>query len=274
MIKRLNAIAPYAGAKRQLAAKIVETLGEHQCYFEPFCGSASILLSKPKCRMEVVNDLNQQLIALARTIQDDELAPRLMEKLVRTLFCEEIYQHSCQILEGEANLDQLDLAYHYFVVSWMGRNGFTGTDCELTTGFCKRYTSGGGDPATRFRNVTSNIPKWWERLRNVTILSECGIKLIGRAEDKQGSVMYVDPPYFEKTFRYKHDFKEEDHVGLATALRRFRKTRVVLSYYLHPLLKELYLDHGWAIIHQDVQKNLSATRGPVKAPEVLLVNRV
>jgi site-specific DNA-adenine methylase len=91
--------------------------------------------------------------------------------------------------------------------------------------------------------------------------------LIGRAEDKQGSVIYVDPPYFE-------NFKEEDHVDLARALRRFRKTRVVLSYYLHPLLKDLYLDHGWAIIHQDVQKNLSATKGAVTAPEVLLVNGV
>jgi hypothetical protein len=45
------------------------------------------------------------------------------------------------------------------------------------------------DPATRFRNAASNLPWWWERMRNWTILSEDAIGLCGRIEDKEGIVI-------------------------------------------------------------------------------------
>lgn len=274
-----NAILPYFGSKRQMAYTIVETLGEHKSYLEPMCGSLAVLLSKPKCRREVVNDLHGWVINLARVVQDDELSAALFERLSRTAFCESLYRDSQAWLgykptgpEGRSPTERLSEAYHYFVVSWMGRNGLVGSEKELGTGFSHRNGNSGGDPATRFRNAASNIPAWWERLRGVTILNRDAFRVLDEAADEDGLCLYMDPPYITKGAKYLHDFYSEDHTRMADSLTRFQKARVVLSYYDHPLLETLY--PGWRKIDVSVNRNMGHTSGKVeKAPEVLLVNR-
>jgi DNA adenine methylase len=277
--KPLLALAPYFGAKRMQAPGIIEQLGDHQAYWEPFCGSLAVLLAKEPCRMEVVNDLNRGLVNLARVVQDDCLSYDLFSHLNRTVFCEELYKRSSTWLTEYSQKQPvafetgfrpwLDWAYHYFVVSWMGRNGLAGTEKEYDTGFCVRYTSNGGDPAVRFRNVVESIPTWWQRLRGVTILNEDAFDVIERIEDKQGTVQFVDPPYFDKKGKYLHDFQPGDHARLSAALRRFEKTRVVVSYYEHPLVNELYLDHGFQKVVKSTTKQMG--NGKNAAPEILLV---
>lgn len=271
MTRTLNALVPGYGCKRQMAALIVAALGEHQAYFEPFCNSMAVLLSKEPCRMEVVNDLHGGITNLARIIAHDELSSWLYLKLQKTLFCEGLYNASVSRLKNHTTgSDVVTRAYDYFVASWMGRNGFAGTRRELDMGFCKRFTSNGGDPATRFRNVVERIPDWWKRLRNVTILCMDGFELIERMEDKEGTACYADPPYFDKEGEYVHDFSEEHHTRLASLLTRFTKTRIVMSYYEHPRLAELY--PTWHRASVDVGKNLADPTGAKRAPEVLMSN--
>lgn len=283
MARLVNALVPYYGAKRQMAARIVGALGPHQSYLSPFCGSLAVELAKPPCRMEVVNDLHGALVNLVRVVRDDDEGVLLFDRLNRTAFCEELYADSVEYLDArEADAARRVVlvsqppdgawAYHYFVASWMGRNGLAGTARETSTGFCKRFTSGGGDPATRFRNAAACVPAWWERFRNLTVLSEDGIGLCRRFEDAAGAVVYADPPYVSKQAQYKHDFTLDQHAELAEALLRFEKTRVVLSYYDDPLVDELYVRRGWNKVLVDVNKNLSVAAGTEKAPEVLLSN--
>lgn len=87
--------------------------------------------------------------------------------------------------------------------------------------------------------------------------------------------VHVDPPYIVKGAKYVHDFVPEDHSRLADLLSRFKKTRVVVSYYEHPDLERLY--PGWTKRYLDVTKSLvnqgrRGKGGAVKAPEVLLMN--
>ena len=188
-----------------MAGRIVEHLGPHSAYLEPFCGSCAVALAKPPCRMEVLNDLSGNLVNLIRVIQRDELAPDLFDKLNRTAFCEDLYRDSLAWLarypienaypeDTPFELTDPVRAHHYFVASWMGRNGLVGTTLELKSGFCVRYTSGGGDPAKRFREAVAAIPWWWERLRNCTVLRRDGIELCERFEDRAGSVIYCLHP--------------------------------------------------------------------------------
>jgi DNA adenine methylase len=92
--------------------------------------------------------------------------------------------------------------------------------------------------------------------------------------DEKGVAIYIDPPYLVKGAKYIHDFKPEDHQRLASALQRFKKARVVVSYYDDLRLDNMY--PGWSQHKINVSKAMSnaGSRGKknIRAIEVLLTN--
>lgn len=274
---KIKAIAPYFGSKRTLAKDIVSQLGPHQVYWEPFCGSMAVLLAKPRCRMETVNDLNNDIVNLAQVLRHDVDGPKLYRRLRRFLAAEtELLTARTRLHEKPIGcIPDLERAEAYFVNSWLSMNGTAGTAAGLNgrRGISRRFSSAGGAPAVRFTAAIASIPQWRDRLRHVFVLNSDGIELCERIEDKNGVVIYADPPYIEKGDEYLHDFKPEDHARLAEVLSRFRKTRVVVSYYDHPKVMELY--HGWTVVRMTMAKllgNQGGSKGAVEAPEVLLIN--
>ena len=275
----IKSLAPWFGGKRNLAPVIVAELGDHRAYWEPFCGSMAVLLSKAPCKMETVNDLHKDLINLARVIRDPGQGSRLYRMMRRTLMHEDIFADSDALMrhwEGVplGKLDAVTRAYHYLVASWLGRNGTSGLSPKNKGSYCARFTSNGGHPAKRWRSVTDSIPAWRRRMRCVTILNRDAFELLERIEDKAGTVVYLDPPYFQKIAKYQHDFEACDHDRLAGLVKRFTKTRVVVSYYAHPEVDRLYPD--WTQRRIEVVKVLSQGNnrgeGKTKAMEVLLIN--
>lgn len=270
---RISAMLPYFGGKRNMADEIVREIGPHSCYWEPFCGSLAVLFSKDKVSSETINDLHHDVVNLA-FILSSKWAPDLFERLQRTSFCEPLFRE-CRAKLSECRCDNdTDRAYCFFVESWMGRNGVAGTRAA-NTAFCVRYTSNGGDPAIRFASAVDSIPAWHDRLRRVAILERDAFELLDRIEDKAGTVIYADPPYLVKGAQYLHDFADADHQRLADLLRRFEKTRVVVSYYDHPELARLY--PGWTnrrieVTKAMVNQGMRDKAGAAKATEVLLIN--
>ena len=94
----IGAIVPWFGSKRRLAATVVTELGAHRLYLEPFCGSLAILGTKPACSMELVNDLNGDLINLARVMQHRSLGPQLYRRLRRTIMSDQVFEESAGII--------------------------------------------------------------------------------------------------------------------------------------------------------------------------------
>lgn len=276
---KITALAPWFGSKRNLAPEIVSELGPHTAYWEPFCGSMAVLLAKEPVSSETVNDLHGELINLARVVADEVAHVKLFDRLRRTLAAEPLHREAAERWKARGKIaagDALDVdrAYDYFLAAWLGRNGCAGTE-SYNQGFCRRFTKNGGHAATRWMSAVDSIPDWFHRLRPVTILAEDGLSLIERVEDAIGVVIYCDPPYLVKGAKYVHDFSEHDHFTLAAALRRFRRTRVVVSYYDHPRLPSLYPD--WTIRRLQATKSLvnqwmRDAGGRVDAPEVLLIN--
>lgn len=283
---KVTAIAPWFGSKRTLAPRIVEELGEHRAYWEPFCGSMAVLLGKPESSFETVNDLHGDLVNLARVIKHSELGPKLYRQMRRWMMSEALFNDAAEQYRARQNVPapeepDLERAANYFICAWFGRNGVAGTQ-SYNQGFCRRFTKNGGHAATRWRSACNSIPAWRRRMRNVTILSADGIGLIERIEDAAGVVIYADPPYLVKGAKYVHDFADgfmsaaNDHERLATALGRFKKTRVVVSYYEHPALASLY--RGWTKREVYTTKAMVSSgqrdvRGQAAvAPEVLLIN--
>lgn len=292
----IKTIAPWFGGKRTLAPRIVELLGEHRAYLEPFVGGVSVLMQKPRSRKETINDLHGELTHLAVVLA----SPRwreLYSMAGRTLYCEWLYDIAKRELASFADRpvaddpdrvdgDDLKRAWAYLIVSWMGRNGQAGT--PTGSKFTTRYTGNGGDSATRWANVTASMPAWHERLIGVDILQRDGVELIQKFEDAAGVAIYCDPPYLDEGDAYEHTFAgdgsgggmfgddDDDHGRLAAALNAKKHSRVVVSYYDHPRLATLYPADRWDKHVIPVTKALAAQnrRGAnrVKADEVLLVN--
>ena len=275
----IKALAPWFGGKGNLAALIVRELGRHRSYWEPFCGSMAVLLAKPAAYMETVNDLHRDLINLARVIRDPIASPALYRRLRRIFHSEMDYRQAIAAQTAPAlaeDTPDLDRAQTYFITSWMGRKGLSGTPMKNTGSFGVRYTALGGTGGVRWLSAVRSIPAWRRRLARVTILSRDGLELLGRIEDADGTAIYCDPPYLVKGTSYLHDFDADHHAALAAAVARFRRARVVVSYYDHPALADLYPPARWSRVTVTVNKAmaLGGRRGvnQTTADEVLLLN--
>ena len=280
---KIKAILPYFGGKRNLASRIVEVIGAHKVYWEPFCGSMAVLMAKPPVEMETVNDLFGDITNLARVIQDREICFDFYELLSRTLYCEQLWREAKeewmrrgQWRDGTADMQR---AYYFFVVSWMGINGVSGTE-RCNYHFAMRWCRGGGQGARRWESVVQSIPAWHRRLANVVIINRDGFEILENIKDDSDTAVYIDPPYFDKSDKYLHDFTEDEHRKLARLLLRFEKSKVVISYYDDERLNDLYEPTDWQKIRLDKSyaSLRNATRGPKKRPrkeqiEILLVNK-
>jgi len=260
-----------------MAPDIVKELGKHTQYFEPFCGSMAVLFAKEPSQQETVNDLHGDLINLARVVADPQEAPALYERLQSTLFSEDLLEQAREHLVDQ-HCHPSSRAYWYFLTSWMGRNGTSGT-ARLNYQIAVRWTKGGGSPTVRWRNAVESLPAWHRRLQNVVILKRDAFKILGRFEDVAGTAIYVDPPYPAETrsvAKYLHEFEhgKDDHGRLAEILREYRHARVVVSSYDCSRIRELY--DGWTFVDHKRQKNLHAPNGRgarrKDAPEVLIIN--
>lgn len=277
---KIKALLPYFGGKRNLASVIVETLGPHCVYWEPFCGSMAVLFVKPPCVMETVNDLHGDVINLAKVVQDNRLGFKLFSKLARTFYSEQLFRESKERWTSAPDIDgeiDFDRAYDFFVVSWMGLNGVSGT-ARYNYQFALRWTVGGGQGARRWQSVVGSMPAWHKRLANVVILRRDALEILENIKDTAETAIYCDPPYVDKSDKYLHDFESDDHKRLAELLSRFKKARVVVSYYDDPALERMY--GGWEKISlgKSYASLRNATRGPKKKPrkeqmEILLINK-
>ena len=245
----------------------------------------AVLFAKDPSEHEAVCDLHGGLTNLALTVQDDSAARPLFDRLQKVFYSDAIYTESKRWLERykpeceveEREYPDIDWAYHYFVASWMGRNGVAGT-ARINYQIATRWTKGGGSGPLRFRNAVDSIPAWADRLRNVHILRRDVFDVLPKIKDDDGVAVYCDPPYLPGTVsgnsKYIHDFSPADHERLAGELRRFRKARVVVSYYADPQLQELY--PAWIMLDCSRHKHLSVQNkremGRKDAPEILLVN--
>lgn len=281
---KIFSMSPWFGNKRTLARRIVAELGVHRCYWEVAVGGCAILPRKPRVGHETLNDLHGDMTNLLRVVADDVLSARLFDRLSRTICSDTMLADADAVIRGGDYGGKelcLDRAYAFYVVSWMGRNGEMGlVKGERGRQISVRWAGNGGSPGMRFKHAVDSLPAWWERLRGVTVIRRDLFAVLREIRDEDGTVIYIDPPYVEKSDEYQYDFSNfgggllsDDHDRLAEESGRFKRARVVVSYYAHPRLAELYPASRWTLVDCAMAKNMSnVSASDGMAPEVLLVN--
>ena len=261
----MRAPVPYFGSKQRLAPWIVSLLPEHEHYVEPFAGSLSVLMAKPRSRMETVNDLDHELMTFWRVLRDRPA--ELLRACMLTPHCRAELDNTWEpVPDG----DELELARRIWTRLTQGRSGTL-----RKTGW-RHYIDPAGSTTSMpgyLDGYRDRLAAAAERLMGVSLESLPALDLIGKYGAQRSVLLYVDPPYLGSTRgwgrNYRCEMKNDDeHRELADALRA-AKACVVLSGYPSGLYDQLY--EGW---HQyeiaSMTGNATADKGRT---EVVWANR-
>lgn len=267
---------PYYGAKGRLAPWLASLLPQHRAYVEPCAGSAAVLFAKARSRVEVLNDLDENVTTFFRVLRDRR--DELQQVLALTPYSRAEYR-DCDL--APTDLSDLERARRFFVRCTQSFNA-NGAVPSQGTSWSNGCTRRGGSAANTVRDTVDQLDGFARRLRAVVIENRDFDHIVPLYDDTD-TVFYVDPPYLgetrtgidcerRKSRHYAHDMTQpEDHARLAEVLHGCAGT-VLLSGYASPLYDELYAD--WPRVELAVQRPSANVRGASgRAVEVVWSNR-
>lgn len=230
----------YYGGKWILAPWVIEHFPPHRIYVEPYAGAASVLLRKPRCYAEVINDLDSEIVSLFLVLRDPAQAHELERLLRLTPYARAEFEIS--YLPAS---DPIEQARRTIARSFMGFGG-QGV-CGKSTGFRANSNRSGTTPAHDWAHYPKELAAFCARLAGVVIENRPALDVI-RQHDGPETLHYVDPPYLPETRQqsgshgYRHEMTEQEHGELSQALHECAGY-VVLSGYPSQMYDELYA--GW-----------------------------
>ena len=180
----------------------------HVEYREPFVGGGSVFFAKPKAEKNWLNDIDDELINVYKTISNFETRKKLIYKVNKETATRTRHQE----IKNMSVKSQLGSAFKYF---YLNRTSFSGKMRNPVWGYLPKRSV----PPERWHE---RITPCGGKLENVKITCKDFASVInmGRVRGKP-VLMYVDPPYFpNKTNQhYKNNFTEDDHLRLANILK-------------------------------------------------------
>ena len=257
----------YFGGKWRMAPWIISHFPKHKNYVEPFGGSASVLLRKPRSNGEVYNDLDDEVTKLFQILRSDR-AGDLIEAVSLTPFSRSEFELSYQPSE-----DAIEAARRLIVRSFFGYGGALAIQ-RRPTSFRSVNRKAGNPPAAPWRNYPDALAHIVERLHGVVIERRPALTVL-TDHDAADTLFYVDPPYVHETRsqkaqggkphqRYGHEMTEADHEELLDQLKALTG-RVILAGYAHDLYDNAL--SGWFRTEREVNAD-----GGAKRTEVLWAN--
>lgn len=253
MTRPKTPVLRYHGAKWKLAQWILEHFPRHECYVEPYGGSAALLLSKERSWLEVYNDLSSDLVTFFRVLRDQP--DDLIRALRLTPYAVEEWR-----LALEPAAQPLEIARRFYVRAYLN---FSGATASGNSGFRRQkvITQEHGrhrmTPACLAFMRIIHLYQIAERLRGVQIEHATAADVIARYDHKD-TLFYVDPPYPAstrqrwKTNAYTYELTDAEHARLAAQLHSIAGMAIISGYDC-PLYAQLYCD--WPRLERHARRN-------------------
>jgi DNA adenine methylase len=223
---------PRLGGKGATAGWYRDLLPPHRTYVEAYCGSAALLFSKPRSKVEVINDLDSDLFNFFLTVRDPEKCAALADAVEKTPYSRNEFAR-CKELEATVT-EPVERARIFFVLS---RQAF-----GSVTGITWAY---GRSSMKSFHQAISLFEPVCQRLQRVQIENLPALTVIDKY-DTFRTVFFIDPPYLPSTrirqTGYRYEMDEEDHRELLARLTTI-KGKVMLCGYPSELYDEML--PGW-----------------------------
>lgn len=243
---------------------IIESI-PHTCYVEPFGGSAAVLLNKKPSKIEVLNDINDNIYNLYKVLRDPVLSEKLIENLNLTLHSLEDFKHAKDVCSGSCVADDIERARCIFLKYSSSFGGKSEAFAHTRT---KNVSSG---------NVWSRItrmPIFHERIKHVTIENEGYEKVIERYDGDE-TLFFLDPPYVKETRTskiYDNEFTTADHEKLISLVNDCSAS-VILCTFENDLYDLTLRGFEKIVVERTLNIDRWSGKTPCKINEVIFVKR-
>jgi len=258
----MNSPIAYFGGKSRLAGRIIPMIPRHTCYCEPFCGAAWVLFKKDPSECEVINDLDGDLVNFWRIVQHH--TQPFLEYFKYSVISRKIFE--IENRKDPSTLTDLQRAVRYYYLQRLGFGGKT----------AGRVFASGPTRPTNLNLLTleeSILEAHW-RLERVTIENMDACKCLAKY-DRPSTFFYIDPPYWDVSQDYAHQFHAEDFSRLTEALGQI-KGKFILSLNDHPDIRKMFRRYKLVTVtttYSSGNSNVAAdTRG--KPRSELLINNL
>lgn len=257
-----RSVLRYSGGKWQIAPWVIQHFPAHRIYVEPFGGAASVLLRKPRSKIEVYNDLDEEIVGLFRVLQDAHQCQRLIRLLRRTPYARAEFERAFQ-----STADPVQRAQRAIVRAYQSFHHEALFNPKKTTFADARHRKGNNSKAHEWSSYPRHLVRVCKRLQGVVIERRDALEVI-RAQDTPDTLFFVDPPNLPSTRSksgYRCELTEAEHVALLERLLAIRG-RAVLAGYPSALYDRLL--SGW----QRVQRHHRAASSQPLRTEVLWIS--
>lgn len=220
------------GGKGRVAKHIISKMPEHNCFVDLFGGAAHVISQKPPITNEVYNDIDTDMINFLMIARAEP--KKLAEACSSIPYSRMLYD---KWKKEELPKDDFERAVRFFYIN---RSGIAKGNCDYNTGWrhSKEHNT-----ARTYQSACNGIEAFANRMKNVMI--DCrDFREVIRVYDSPSTLFYVDPPYIDREKNYKLTPADKAnpmqlHYDLAEQLNAIQG-KVIVSYYDHPLLHELY----------------------------------
>ena len=215
-------------------------------YVEPYAGGAAVaweLLITGVVRRVAINDISRPVYAFWHSVLNDtENLCRLISDKPITVAEWDVQK---EIFRRHDTADNLALGFAFFFLNRTNRSGI------LNGGII-----GGRDQAGDWRidarfnkdDLISRIKKIASLRSRIELTQLDAVEMLSsKAKDWKGkTLLYIDPPYFEKgRFLYHDAYQPEDHKFLASKVSNLKDINWIVSYDDVRPIHDLYEQSAW-----------------------------
>ena len=152
----------------------------HECFVEPFCGTCSVLMAKPRSPIEVVNDMDGELVNALRQIQHHK------DELLRQLRFVPNSREEFHARRAQPGLTELQRGASYI---YLNNISFSGDNSSY--GVARTSASGASTPKAR---IVRQVEALNARLEGVNVERLDWARCV-QLYDSPATLFFCDPPY-------------------------------------------------------------------------------
>ena len=177
---------PWTGSKRRLSKEIIARLPAHECYCEPFAGSAAVFFRKPPSGLEILNDVCGDIVNLFRVIQRH--LPEFLRMFDYTIVArQEFYRLRATPPEVLTDIERAARFYYLQKCSFGGKYASLsfGVETEKARTYLQRD------------KMRQDLTAACARLEDVRVENLPWQECLARY-DRAYTLFFMDPPYFQQ----------------------------------------------------------------------------